>query len=107
MQVEPNALDSVRIRTIGRKEVENDAAIKLCDTPLRDAAAVDDVVVEDDVDAPSRAMLPGAPPKELAEQIAVLAVAGDPGELPRGGVQCAGDVALLVLARRDHLPLKA
>ena len=57
VQVEPNALDAIVIRAVRRQKVEHDLAVELLDAAAGDLTGVNDVVVEDDMDSTSAAML--------------------------------------------------
>jgi hypothetical protein len=57
VQVEPNALDAIVIRAVRRQKMEHDLAVELLDATAGNLTGVNDVVVEDDVDAMSAAML--------------------------------------------------
>src|SRR5205085_1403496 len=71
------------------------------------AAVMDLVIVEDDVNRPGVPIADGHQAMdEQEEQGAVLPLPLDPGELPRAGVEGAGEIALLILPRsRDGLLL--
>src|SRR5439155_14590261 len=51
VQVEPQALDPVLVRAVGRQEVEPQFVAVATEPGLGQAALVDDVVVEDQMDA--------------------------------------------------------
>lgn len=72
MKVEPGALDLVVVRAVRREELQHDASAKLREVALGALATVDDVVVEDDVDATGMAMLVRQAPDQLAEQVTGL-----------------------------------
>ena len=102
VQVEPHTLDVVVVGAVGREEVEYDTAPKLGQERLGLLARVDDVVVEDEVDAPGAAVLGCQLLDQAAEQVTALARSLDPGELAGSGVQRPGNEVLLVLAGRDY-----
>ena len=72
MQVLPHPFDPVRIRAVGRQEVEADASSVSRERSRRCDAGVDDVVVEDDVDATCVGVLAGDEVEKVAEQRGAL-----------------------------------
>src|SRR5208283_4361548 len=52
VKVEPDALDAIVVWAVGRQEVEDHAPPQRRERACRDLAGVNDVVVEDEVNAP-------------------------------------------------------
>ena len=81
MQVTPEALDLVVVWAVRRQEVKlKDVAI-LGESALSLLALVNDVVVEDEVDAPGLGIRSAKPREEGNEAVRVLAQAGCPDEV--------------------------
>ena len=74
---------------------------------LGQAALVDDVVVEDQMDATGPAIGVQQRAQQVEEQPGRLAVAGDVDQPLVGGIVGAGQMTLLVLPGRHHFPLGA
>jgi hypothetical protein len=106
VQIEPDALDPILVRTVGRQKVEPDPAHGP-QRRLNEPALVDDVVVEDHVDRSRPPIGTQQRLQELDEQPTRLADTIDIDELLTLGVIGTGQVALHVLARRDDEPLLA
>src|ERR1700721_4010935 len=107
VEVLPDALDPVGIRTVGRQEVEHDSSAEGLEGPVRLVRRVDAVVVHDEVHAASTAVAAGEEPEQLTEERSVLR-RGTGRVKPAGAnVEGAGEVELLILARRDDAALLA
>src|SRR5947208_2122039 len=107
VQVEPQALDLVLTRAVRRQEVEPQAGAVATEPGLGQAALVDDVVVEDQMDAAGPAIGVQQRAQQVEEQPGRLAVAGDVDQPLVGGIVGAGQMTLLVLPGRHHFPLGA
>src|SRR5512132_1506318 len=69
VEVLPDALDGVGVGTVGRKEVEDDAAAELREDTARRVGRVDAVGVDEEVDSlHPRVVAAGEESQEIAEQ---------------------------------------
>ena len=108
VKVLPDPLDPIVIRAIGRKKVKLHLPLPGGERQLNLAAVMDLEVVEDDVNTTSISIADGYQAmNKKEEQRAIFAFSFDPGELTRAGIQCPGQVTLLVLTRRQDLLLLA
>src|SRR5260370_2329557 len=105
VQVLADALDAVGVGAVGRQEVQDDAATEAGEGLARETGLVDAVVVEDEVDAARASIATGEQPEQLAEERGVLAVGPRGVQAPGTHVERAGQVELLILARRDDAAL--
>lgn len=104
VQVAPDSFDAVVIGAVWWQEVQNDPAIQTCQCSLGLKAAVDTIVVEDQMDAFGLRIISANQLPELEnEQLAVLVIRLHPGQPARTGIQCSGKISLLVLARRQDV----
>src|SRR5262249_2743070 len=106
VQVEPDSLDAVGVRAVWRQGVQHRPVGELGKEAAGDRARVNDVVVEDEMEAASRRVRSDELLDELAEQHAVLLGRIDRNELAGPCVEGASDVVLFVLARRDDAALE-
>src|SRR5579872_5761500 len=107
MQVLPNALDAVRVRAIGRQEMEYDAATESGEGLAGSSRLVDAVVVDDQVDAVGVSVPARDQPEQLTEQRCILAGRAGRVQVPGAHVEGSGQVELLVVARCDDPALMA
>lgn len=77
VEVEPDALDAVLVRAVGRQEVQPQLIAELDPPRLGQAALVDDAVVEDHVDRLGLGVGLEQRPQQVEEQPARLALALD------------------------------
>src|SRR6266496_2172970 len=87
--------------------MQDDAAAELGDVALGELTGVDDVIVEDDVDALGVRVIEQELVEEVAEEQAILSLPVDPGELSSGRMKSASDVMFFVFAGSDDDSLVA
>ncbi len=107
MQILPQPLDGILAGERRRKEVKQHSALVALQCRARDAAGVDAVVVEDEMDAPESTVALGDRFNPIDEHLAPFAHAVDPLQRSGAAVQGTGQVQVLVLASRAHLLLHA
>src|SRR6266571_2360163 len=105
VEVLPDTFDSVRVRTVGRQEVQDDMAAELLESAQRHCSLVNAVVVEDDVDTSSASIEDRDSSQQVAKQRSVLVGCTGADQLAGEYVQRTGKVELLVLAGREDLSL--
>lgn len=99
VQVEPDTFDSVRIGTVGWKGVEPHLPLQLvCQDSASDLAVVNDVVVDDEMDAPSPWMTAAQFASEVAlsvRPIVATEIFGVLGEMPDRAIWSSREDLLL------------
>lgn len=104
MEVLPEALDAIVVRTVGRKEVELDAT-QPPQSATRLTALVDAVVVQNDVDAFGVTVVLGQLLEQFHEEGRVLLVGARPYDCAVASIQCPSEVGLRVLPGSHDNPL--
>lgn len=92
MQVPPDSLDGVELGRVGGQEVENHLAVHVLEGLLGLLAAMDDVVVHDQVDASRLGVVRRYEAQQGDEQVACLPLAAAAEQQARRGVVGACDV---------------
>src|SRR2546428_1249456 len=103
VQIEPQALDPVLVGAVRRQKVEPQLGAVVAEPGLGQAALVDDVVVENQMDATGPAVGVQQRAQQVEEQPARLAVAGDVDQPLVGLIVGTGQMTLLVLPRSHDL----
>ena len=98
MQVLPHAFDAIRVRTVGRQEVQHDPPVERFEMSLCELCAMNAVVVDDQVDPISFRIPDNEQVQHLAEQRRVFVVGTRDVQLSGPSVQRTRQVELLVLA---------
>src|SRR3990172_7987595 len=97
VQVEPQSLDPILIGAVRRQEIHPQPGAVAAEPGPGQAALVDDVVVEDQMDATGPAIGVQQCAEQGQEQPARLVVAGDVDQPLVGGIVGARQMALLIL----------
>src|SRR5207302_4988185 len=94
VDVKPKAFDPIRVWAVRRQKVEGNALAELLEEALGLLAAVDDVVVEDEVNPPGLGIREQDSPDESAEEIARLRLALGTHDSPGARAHRARQVVL-------------
>ena len=97
--LEPQAFDPVFVGRVGRQEVQSKPTAPLGQSGLDDFAAVDGVIVEDQVEYPDTAITTQESAQQVQEEPAPFLVALDPNQMPRAMAQGSGQEALFSCER--------
>ena len=108
MQILPDSFDAVGLWTIRRKEVECDSIGQGIDGRLSPFAAVNRIVVRNQVDVGGgRIVVFDKSPELVDEQMAVFAIAFNEGQSTAASIQRTRQIVLPVPARSQHCFLNA
>ena len=107
VKVFPHPLNLVVIRTIRRKEVQNDPSTKRPHNHLRDPAGMDTIIVQDHMDHFRLWVCRRRFLQQRDKNSAALSFGLDPGQSSSDGIQRAGQISFDVRTRCEHLLLPA
>jgi len=102
VKLEPQAFDAVFVGTVGRQEVQPKSTTPFGERCLDDLAAVDCVVVEDQVKHPGATIVSQQDAQQVQEEPAPLLVALDPDQMSGAMAQGSGEEALYVLTGSEN-----